>query len=224
MDTNLNEIFDLYLQHGKSGYIGEQISQIEHALQAANLAEKEGFERNVILAAFLHDIGHLLGEKLNKTQMISEGIKYGVEDHDKIGADYLRNLCVPEKICFLVEYHVLAKRYLTFKVGETFILLKAGSLIYINTNNRKLLFKDKDYHERLSEASKQTLKFQGGVFTEEEAKAFESHELFNEIVKMRQWDDLAKDTTLNLAANEAQYLNKYKSILNEIILENKSLI
>ena len=94
----------------------------------------------------------------------------------------------------------------------------------IKTNNRKLLFKDKDYHERLSEASKQTLKFQGGVFTEEEAKKFENHKLFKEIVRMRLWDDLAKDTTLHLAANEAHYLNKYKSILYEIILENKSLI
>lgn len=43
---------------------------------------------------------------------------------------------------------------------------------------------------------------------------------------MRSWDDLAKDTELNLAANEdaiQQYLNKYKSILNEFILENMNL-
>jgi 2-amino-1-hydroxyethylphosphonate dioxygenase (glycine-forming) len=128
MDKNLDEIFDLYLQHGKSDYIGEQISQIEHALQAANLAEKEGFEQNVVLAAFLHDIGHLLREKLNKTQMINEGIKYGVEDHEKLGAEYLRKLCVPEKICFLVENHVLAKRYLAYKVSETYILIIAEPL------------------------------------------------------------------------------------------------
>ena len=116
MAEKLNELFDLYLKYGNNDYIGEHVSQIEHALQSAHLAEKDGFGLDVVLAAFLHDIGHLLGQKLKKPQMNNDGIVYGVENHEKLGADYLRSLGVPEKICFLVENHIFGKRYLVFKV------------------------------------------------------------------------------------------------------------
>ena len=45
---------------GDKGYIGEDITQLEHAMQAALLAEKENCSSDVVLAAFLHDIGHLI--------------------------------------------------------------------------------------------------------------------------------------------------------------------
>ena len=86
-----------------------------------------------------------------------------------------------------------------------------------------IIFQDKSYHDRLSDASKETLKFQGGALTEEEANEFESQEFFNPIVKMRLWDDKAKDDQLNLAANNStieNYLKKYKSALNELISNN----
>lgn len=75
----------------------------------------------------------------------------------------------------------------------------------------------------MSDASKETLKFQGGALKEEEAKLFENNVLFKEIVKMRMWDDLAKDDKLNLAANDdiiKQYLEKYKSSLSLLITRN----
>jgi predicted HD phosphohydrolase len=116
MVENINELFKLYLTYGNEDYIGENVSQIEHALQCANLAEKDGFPIQTVLAAFLHDIGHLLGQKLNKPQMKSFDNVYGVEDHEKLGANYLRNFGVPENICYLVENHVFGKRYLVYKV------------------------------------------------------------------------------------------------------------
>ncbi len=67
------------------------------------------------------------------------------------------------------------------------------------------------------------MKFQGGPLTEQEAKEFENHEFFEEIVKMRLWDDQAKDDQLNLAVNKnviEQYLQKYKSALSEMISSN----
>jgi predicted HD phosphohydrolase len=58
MDLNrINKIFSLYEKYGDNNYIGERVSQIEHALQCSFLAEKENFPNHVILAAFLHDIG-----------------------------------------------------------------------------------------------------------------------------------------------------------------------
>ena len=41
---------------------------------------------------------------------------YGPQNHEKLGADYLRKLKIPESICYLVENHFTAKRYLVFKV------------------------------------------------------------------------------------------------------------
>jgi predicted HD phosphohydrolase len=53
----MDEIFLLYEKHGANDYIGEKVSQLEHGLQAAFMAEKENYPNNVVLAAFLHDIG-----------------------------------------------------------------------------------------------------------------------------------------------------------------------
>lgn len=112
----VDELFDLFDKFGKLDYIGEEVSQVEHALQCARLAQLDNFAANVVLGAFLHDIGHLLGEKLNSEQMILNKVNYGTKNHEKLGANYLRSLNVPENICMFVENHVIAKRYLVYKV------------------------------------------------------------------------------------------------------------
>lgn len=58
----IHATFTLYERHGADDYIGEAITQIEHMSQAAELAMAEGFDDEVVLAAFFHDIGHLCGE------------------------------------------------------------------------------------------------------------------------------------------------------------------
>lgn len=58
--------------------------------------------------------------------------------------------------------------------------------------SRYLTAVDASYYEELSEASKQTLKLQGGPFQGEELEAFERDPLKNEMVKLRKWDDKAK--------------------------------
>src|ERR1700754_308115 len=54
-----DEIMDLYKGYGGAEYAGEKVSQLEHMMQAAQLAEEEGYDEEVVLAAFLHDIGHI---------------------------------------------------------------------------------------------------------------------------------------------------------------------
>ncbi len=82
----VDEVFSLYEKYGAEDYIGEPISQLEHMSQAAQLAEREGYDGEVILAAFFHDIGHLAEHLLPVEKM--EGV--GVMDHEKIAADFLR--------------------------------------------------------------------------------------------------------------------------------------
>ena len=85
--SNLDEVFDLYLKHGNKNYIGEAVSQIEHAQQAAFSAEKDQCCKEFIVGAFLHDIGHLLEFDNPQLQTMDN---LGVMNHEKVGADYLR--------------------------------------------------------------------------------------------------------------------------------------
>lgn len=160
----VDEIFSLYERHGNADYIGEPVSQLEHMCQAAELAEEEGHDDEVVLAAFFHDIGHLC-EFIMPVELM-EGV--GVLDHESIGQEYLVKKGFSERIAKLVRSHVEAKRFLTFRYPE--------------------------YFEKLSDASKITLQHQGGRMNAEEAEAFEADPMFDIYIKMRTWDDLAKIT------------------------------
>jgi phosphonate degradation associated HDIG domain protein len=157
-----NEIIQLYKQYGGFEYAGEKVTQLEHMVQTARLAEQQGYEEEVILAAFLHDIGHICVAAQENNAMGGWGIK----DHEAIGADFLQEKGFSKRLSRLVESHVEAKRYLTWK--------------------------DPLYYEQLSDASKRTLEYQGGPMLTDEAIAFEQHPLFHLIIQMRHWDDVAK--------------------------------
>lgn len=166
MQTSVREtietVFSFFELHGGEEYIGEPVSQLEHATQAAQLAERAGADEETILAALFHDFGHLCA---GATAAHMDG--YGIVRHEKVGADYLRQAGFSEKIARLVESHVQAKRYLTFKKPE--------------------------YYENLSEASQKTLAFQGGRMKAAEAAAFEADEWFPLYLQMRFWDEQAKE-------------------------------
>jgi phosphonate degradation associated HDIG domain protein len=91
-------------------YIGEPVSQLEHMLQAADYASRAGAEQEVIIAALLHDIGHLMDHENTEAMGV-----YGVARHEEKGADFLRELGFSETVCRLVAGHVNAKRYLVAK-------------------------------------------------------------------------------------------------------------
>lgn len=163
-EQTIVNVFGLYEQHGAADYIGEPVSQLEHMSQAAQQALAEGFDDEVVLAAFFHDIGHLCDQRAE-----SMG-GYGVVSHERLGADYLRRAGFSERLARLVEYHVQAKRYLTFS--------------------------QPDYYARLSEASRRTLAYQGGMMSAVEARAFEQDPLCAVSVRLRHWDEMAKQTNV----------------------------
>ncbi|GGB12935.1 MULTISPECIES: phosphonate degradation HD-domain oxygenase [Mucilaginibacter] len=159
----VDEVFSLYEKFGDADYIGEPVSQLEHMSQAASLAEAEGYDDEVVLAAFFHDIGHLCADAEEAGSM--DGM--GNVDHERLGADYLLERGFSERVANLVQGHVIAKRYLTYKYPE--------------------------YYNRLSDASKATLEFQGGVMTADEAAEFELNQDAELIIRLRYWDDMAKE-------------------------------
>jgi phosphonate degradation associated HDIG domain protein len=160
-EQRIAEVFGLYERFGDSDYIGEPVSQLEHMSQAAQRAMAEGFDDEVVLAAFFHDIGHICVQDAENMG------GFGVVSHERLGADYLRRAGFSERLARLVEYHVQAKRYLTFK--------------------------EPGYYERLSQASRRTLEYQGGVMSAEEARAFEQDPLCAVSLRLRHWDEQAKE-------------------------------
>lgn len=179
----VNEIMFLYESHGNEDYIGEPVSQIEHMCQCAQLAQAAGADDDVVLAAFFHDIGHLCEFAFPEKKLLHMD-DCGIIDHEKLGADYLRSIGFSEKIAKLVQSHVAAKRYLTYHFPN--------------------------YYNQLSDASKKTLQFQGGVMTAEEAFAFEEDDLFDLYIAIRKWDDLAKKTQQPLPD-----LKQYRQMMTE---------
>ena len=58
-------ILALYGGRGATTYVGEPVTQLEHALQTADLAVRDGASNTLIVAALLHDIGHLLHDEID---------------------------------------------------------------------------------------------------------------------------------------------------------------
>ncbi len=108
VETTVRDIISLYRDEGHAAYGGEPVSQLEHALQCADMARSEGHHVDVVCAAFLHDIGHLPSVTRRAGAASAEG-------HEVVGAKRVRELGFPARVAALVAGHVAAKRYLTFK-------------------------------------------------------------------------------------------------------------
>ena len=99
-------IFGLFRSRGEALYGGEAVSQTQHALQAAQLAERAGAGPTLVGAALLHDIGHLL----EAGDEVLAGDKMDAR-HEVLGGDWLSRWFLPE-LAAPVRLHVAAKRYL----------------------------------------------------------------------------------------------------------------
>ena len=100
--------------------------------------------------------------------------------HEDIGYNFLKKHFI-KNVVEPIKYHVKAKKYLA---------------------------RDKKYYQGLSDASKVSLKLQGGIFNDKDAKEFEKNEFFKNSIKLRKFDDNAKKVGLKIKS-----INEYKSLL-----------
>lgn len=173
----VTSISTLFAAHGRSDYVGEAVCQLEHALQAAHHARRSGADEETVLAALLHDVGHMLG--LQSPGSHGRMGDCGVLHHEHVGADWLAALGLPHKTTELVRLHVQAKRYLCWKTPA--------------------------YMNKLSPASVTTLGYQGGPMSDVEGAAFEAHPWKDTILAMRTWDEAAKVQGAQVPAIEEYY-------------------
>lgn len=100
------EVFELFERRGREAYFGESVSILEHSLEAAWFARQAGAVEHLVVAALLHDIGHLL-------HGLPEDIaQHGVDGrHEVVGEAWLASR-FGARVSEPVRLHVDAKRYL----------------------------------------------------------------------------------------------------------------
>jgi gamma-butyrobetaine dioxygenase len=148
------DLVGLFAGPGQRAY-GESVTQLDHALQCAALARQDRADDEVVIAALLHDVGHL--------------VESGHEDpahHHGSGGAALVSAFAPARVAWLIEHHVVAKRYLCTV--------------------------DPRYVERLSPASRASYAVQGARLGPDEQLGLETRPWFADAVRVRRWDDAAK--------------------------------
>src|SRR5579884_315657 len=96
---------EVFERRGAEAYLGEPVSQQEHAVQAAWLATQEGAPDALVAAALLHDIGHLLTDEDDPAEQDVD------RRHEDAGCFWLEATFGPE-VTEPIRLHVAAKRYL----------------------------------------------------------------------------------------------------------------
>lgn len=176
--TAAEQIIALFKKHGHQAY-GEGCSVNSHSIQSGLLARDKGYDEALILAAFLHDIGHL--SPLEQESQYEKMGGLGIDAHDRWGEKYLTSFGFSPRIIAPVKNHVASKRYLCFIDGN--------------------------YYHQLSEASKGTLAHQGGIMSAQEASTFEKDAFFKESILIRKIDDEAKAIDFNITGDHWKYFS-----------------
>ena len=170
--TTVDEVLSLYERRGLVHY-DDEVTQLDHALQCAALAAGEDAGDELVAAALLHDVGHLLELDRNDGRIGDLTVDRG---HEATGSRFLAQ-AFPARVVAPVALHVRAKRYLCAT--------------------------DPAYVASLSDGSVRSLVTQGGPMSADEVTAFEAHPAFAAAVAVRRWDDLGKVDGFEVAALES---------------------
>jgi len=116
------EVLALYGPRGGAAYFGERVSMTEHGLQAAHFARTEKAPDALVVAALLHDVGHLI-------ETVPDSIEDWRSDahHEETGARWLSQRFCAE-VSQPVRLHVPAKRYLCATDAHYFAMLSTASV------------------------------------------------------------------------------------------------
>ncbi|KAJ2255574.1 hypothetical protein GGI13_001552 [Coemansia sp. RSA 455] len=168
-------VFELLQTGSKKEYIGGKMTQLEHALQAAQLTKSEGADEETIIAALLLDIGHLIPspQKSSMSNYAYDSLYQLIEAtgsdspvaYSRLGAAYLRKLSFSNKTSELVESNIKAKSY--------------------------LLSTDLNFQTGPNDGDTVPISMNLGLLSPTEKHEFENDPLFRQKVQLAKWDDAA---------------------------------
>lgn len=181
MNTITQRILQIFDQNGTKKYGIEPVTQRQHALQCASLAKKEGADDQLIVAALLHDIGHIMF-----AEDIPDSVDENLHDQHEEKAYHWLLEHFGARVADPVRLHVAAKRYLCTI--------------------------EKNYVDQLSETSQKSFLDQGGLMNGDEKLAFEAESHFKEAVRLRRWDDRAKDPEM-----ETKNIHHFVSVIEKCL-------
>ena len=104
--TPIERIFDILQAKGGADYGSERVTQLQHALQSAALAEAAGAPSALVAAALLHDFGHMIHDLGRNPAARGLDDRHEVRGRDWLGQWFAEDVTGP------VRLHVDAKRYL----------------------------------------------------------------------------------------------------------------
>jgi len=121
--TIAEEVLALFERRGSGAYFGERVSMTEHALQAAYFAREESAPPSLVVAALLHDVGHLVED-------VPDDLADWNSDshHEEAGARWLAQRFPPD-VFEPVRLHVAAKRYLCATDANYVAMLSHASVV-----------------------------------------------------------------------------------------------
>jgi [1-hydroxy-2-(trimethylamino)ethyl]phosphonate dioxygenase len=118
----VDKICELFATKGQAAYVGEPVSQLEHALQSGYHAEQADASDALVVAALLHDFGHLVH------RLPEDAADHGIDTlHEKLGQAWLSRYFGPE-VTEPIRLHVAAKRYLCATDAEYLRQLSPASV------------------------------------------------------------------------------------------------
>lgn len=118
--ATVNDVFELLTSRGETAYFGEPVTVLEHSLQTAWLAQQHKGDNALIVAALLHDLGHLVEDTDEDAR--------GVDMHHEELASQALAPHLPAAVLDPVFLHVTAKRFLCFSDPNYFSCLSPTSV------------------------------------------------------------------------------------------------
>jgi len=173
IDEALDAIDRAFASAEGMAYLGEDVSMVQHQLQAGALAIAAGSSDALAVAALLHDVGHMIGHEVGEDDAAIALSNDADAHHDRSGARWLAQWFGPD-VTEPVRLHVAAKRY--------------------------LVAMEVDYASKLSLASVHTLELQGGPMSADEAARFAADPLSAAAIAVRRFDEAAKDPLIEAPA------------------------
>jgi len=159
-------IVNSYQIAARTQYGKEAVTELEHSLQCAELADQAGADEELVLACMLHDVARFAvpQEQVSDTLQNAK-VNSNAKGHGARGAELMQGL-LPEKSLFCIKHHAEAKQYLCL------------------TND--------NYKAKLSSASIKTLKIQSAEVDQNKLDELSQHPWWSDALKLRVWDDAAK--------------------------------